>query len=77
MCGIAGLYRPRRPFLIGETERLIRAMTDSLAHRGPDAEGWWHDPKGRCVFGHRRLSVIDTSEAEWRDLQLPRTETSH
>jgi asparagine synthase (glutamine-hydrolysing) len=63
MCGIAGLYRPRRPFQIGETERLIRAMTDSLAHRGPDAEGWWHDPKGRCVFGHRRLSVIDTSEA--------------
>jgi len=63
MCGIAGLYRPRRPFAIGESTGLIRAMTDSLAHRGPDAEGQWSDPQGRCIFGHRRLSVIDTSQA--------------
>jgi asparagine synthase (glutamine-hydrolysing) len=63
MCGIAGLYRPRRPFAIGESTGLVQAMTDSLAHRGPDAQGQWSDPQGRCIFGHRRLSIIDTSQA--------------
>jgi asparagine synthase (glutamine-hydrolysing) len=38
-------------------------MTRSLAHRGPDAEGVWHDKLDRCSLGHRRLSIIDTSEA--------------
>jgi asparagine synthase (glutamine-hydrolysing) len=63
MCGIAGLYRPRWPFPIEESEQLIRSMTDCLAHRGPDAEGQWYDPLGRCILGHRRLSIIDTSDA--------------
>jgi len=36
-------------------------MIDAQAHRGPDAEGVWSD--GRCALGHRRLSIIDLSEA--------------
>jgi len=36
-------------------------MNDALAHRGPDAEGFYHDP---CIsMGHRRLSIIDLSDA--------------
>lgn len=58
MCGIAGL--------IGtdiEVERTsaVRKMTDSLARRGPDGEGiavW-----GEAVLGHRRLAIIDLSDA--------------
>jgi asparagine synthase (glutamine-hydrolysing) len=38
-------------------------MTDQIAHRGPDAEGIWVDDRRRCILGHRRLSVIDTSES--------------
>jgi len=38
-------------------------MTDALAHRGPDGEGWWQDDGGNVLLGHRRLSVIDLSEA--------------
>jgi asparagine synthase (glutamine-hydrolysing) len=38
-------------------------MTETLVHRGPDAKGLWLDENGRCVLGHRRLSIIDTSEA--------------
>ncbi|MDB5685393.1 MAG: putative Asparagine synthetase 1, partial [Sphingomonas bacterium] len=63
-CGIAGLYRPRSaslsPGLMGSA---VRAMTDVLIHRGPDGDGLWTDPEGRCVLGHRRLSIIDTSDA--------------
>jgi asparagine synthase (glutamine-hydrolysing) len=57
MCGIAGkLYldhaRPIDP-------RVINAMTDALAHRGPDARGTFID--GAVGLGHRRLSIIDLS----------------
>jgi asparagine synthase (glutamine-hydrolysing) len=34
-------------------------MTRSLAHRGPDGEGFFEDPKAAVWLGHRRLSVID------------------
>jgi len=36
-------------------------MIDAQVHRGPDAWGVWSD--GRCALGHRRLSIIDLSEA--------------
>jgi asparagine synthase (glutamine-hydrolysing) len=55
MCGIAGvLYAdPSRP-----TEpHVLRAMGDAIAHRGPDAEGYWAEPGIGLV--HRRLSIID------------------
>ncbi|MBP8199774.1 MAG: asparagine synthetase B, partial [Nitrospira sp.] len=38
-------------------------MRDSLAHRGPDGAGLWIDSHGRIGLGHRRLSIIDLSEA--------------
>jgi len=55
MCGIAGImYCDRgRP-----VERAaLKAMGDSLAHRGPDAEGFWAEDGIGLV--HRRLSIID------------------
>jgi asparagine synthase (glutamine-hydrolysing) len=36
-------------------------MTDALAHRGPDGEGYYND--GFVGFGHRRLAIIDLSPA--------------
>jgi asparagine synthase (glutamine-hydrolysing) len=55
VCGIAGvLYgRPDRPTEPG----LLKAMGDAIAHRGPDAEGFWSEPGIGLV--HRRLSIID------------------
>ncbi len=38
-------------------------MTDAIAHRGPEGEGFWISSNGRVGFGHRRLSIIDLSEA--------------
>ena len=36
-------------------------MTQSMSHRGPDAEGYFLDRE--LAFGHRRLSIIDLSSA--------------
>src|SRR5437763_6706897 len=60
MCGIAGI--------IGSADSSIaEAMTQRLAHRGPDDAGvraFTHVPKlGAAVLGHRRLSIIDLSPA--------------
>ena len=57
MCGIAGLYHPVTPKPV-ERQR-VAAMTDALAHRGPDgADVWIAHGIG---LGHRRLSIIDVA----------------
>ena len=38
-------------------------MTERLAHRGPDASGIWTNAAAGVAFGHRRLSILDLSEA--------------
>jgi asparagine synthase (glutamine-hydrolysing) len=64
MCGIAGIYSSvtLESSPAANTLSVIN-MLRTLAHRGPDAEGIWNDPLGRCCLGHRRLSIIDTSDA--------------
>ncbi len=59
MCGIAGIIQTE-PRLDMEQ---IRQMTDALAHRGPDGEGHWKNNNSEVLFGHRRLSIIDLSDA--------------
>lgn len=60
MCGIAGAV-----VATGSTisPARLEAMTDVIAHRGPDASGIWVSPDGRVGLGHRRLSIIDLSPA--------------
>ncbi len=57
MCGFCGELR-----LDGGAGRidLVRRMLPSLARRGPDGEGVWHD--GPVALGHRRLAIIDLSD---------------
>ncbi|MGX5735303.1 asparagine synthase (glutamine-hydrolyzing) [Bosea thiooxidans] len=58
MCGIAGvLHRDGRP----ASPVTLKAMTDIIAHRGPDGEGHYCD--GPVGLGHRRLSIIDLTDA--------------
>ena len=52
MCGIAGYISSKKP-----SKKILKAMTDRIAHRGPDAEGFYLDDN--CALGHRRLSIID------------------
>ncbi len=58
MCGIAGILN-----LNGEpvSRRVIKAMTDAIAHRGPDGEGHYID--ANIALGHRRLAIIDLTPA--------------
>src|SRR6185369_15400100 len=64
MCGIAGWFAPRgASFAVSTMREAVASMAGAMVHRGPDADGVWADPEGRCVLGHRRLSIIDTSEA--------------
>lgn len=62
MCGIVGAYKPRGPGDVTSSE-LLATMRDRMAHRGPDGHGLWREPQGRCCLGHRRLSIIDLSQA--------------
>jgi len=55
MCGIAGYFDTRGTAPIAERE--LRAMTDALAHRGPDGHDMFRAPG--VGLGHRRLSIID------------------
>ena len=61
MCGINLIYAYGEGAASVDREELIRSR-DSMSRRGPDAEGEWLSPEGRIGFGHRRLSIIDTSE---------------
>ena len=58
MCGIAGYWS--RDQL---SKNCIREMTESLVTRGPDNEGVWIEEESGVAFGHRRLAVIELSEA--------------
>jgi asparagine synthase (glutamine-hydrolysing) len=58
MCGIAGLLKFKHRLA---EEPVIRRMTDAIAHRGPDSDGFYTE--GALAFGHRRLSIIDLSTA--------------
>ena len=58
MCGIAGVFhRDGRP----ASTVILRGMTDLLAHRGPAGEGHYVD--GAVGLGHRRLSILDLTDA--------------
>jgi asparagine synthase (glutamine-hydrolysing) len=60
MCGIAGFC----DFTHSLTEDVLVKMTRTLAHRGPDAEGFKiiTEANFRLGLGHRRLSILDLSE---------------
>jgi asparagine synthase (glutamine-hydrolysing) len=59
MCGISGF--------LGESAsrensaHMLELMTQALAHRGPDSDGYWFDETAGVGLGHRRLSIIDLS----------------
>ncbi len=58
MCGIVGIFGLRDK---AKSLELTTTMCDLIKHRGPDAQGVWQNDT--VTLGHRRLSIIDVSEA--------------
>jgi asparagine synthase (glutamine-hydrolysing) len=58
MCGILGIADKR-----GTDEAELRTMRDTMFHRGPDDAGLWLNNERTVGLAHRRLSIIDLSEA--------------
>jgi len=54
MCGIAGFFGKGN-------DVILKAMTETLRHRGPDDLGIYYQEN--VGFGHTRLSIIDLSQA--------------
>ena len=69
MCGIAGAVGSlQRPSLSGVSNSdkvtdCVRNISTALLHRGPDGHGFWATESSEVVFAHRRLAVLDLSEA--------------
>ena len=59
MCGIAGFWRAGAP----PDATALKAMTDAIAYRGPDADGHWLDAQHGVALGHRRLAILDLTPA--------------
>ena len=64
MCGIAGIIH-----MDGRSvdQSVLDCMTDALAHRGPDGRGTYIN--NGVGVGHRRLSIIDLSDAGSQPMQ--------
>ena len=69
MCGIAGIVVNRRASF-PVTRHSLQKMADSLAHRGPDGEGFFIGEGDQSAVGmaHRRLAVIDLTPASAQPL---------
>ncbi len=69
MCGIGGIVEfGGRP-----SDRLaLRRISDAMAARGPDGEGYWQDGASNA-FVHRRLSIIDLSDGGTQPMVDPAT----
>lgn len=61
MCGIVGALHTGASAPV-DGDRLAR-MRDTMVHRGPDGAGLWRSRDGRVGLAHRRLAIVDLSEA--------------
>jgi asparagine synthase (glutamine-hydrolysing) len=67
MCGIVGILLAPHA---ADPRRLaaIEAMAATLRHRGPDGGGTWMDRDAGLALGHRRLAIVDLSEAGYQPM---------
>lgn len=59
MCSIAGFANPPDALSEAMQRTTLDTMTHALRHRGPDAQGQWHDVGKGIALGHTRLAILD------------------
>lgn len=69
MCGIVAIfaYRAAAP---GVSESELLTLRDAMRPRGPDGEGLWLSADGRVGLAHRRLAILDLSDAGAQPMPL-------
>ncbi|MDW8468727.1 MAG: asparagine synthase-related protein [Burkholderiales bacterium] len=72
MCGIAGIFAYAADSPPVDRAELLR-IRDRMAARGPDGAGDWIAADGRIGLAHRRLAIIDLSEAGAQPMHDPAT----
>ena len=60
MCGIVGFFGRPNPAV--PARALVRRMIDAIAHRGPDAQGFFVGDE--IGLGHARLSILDLASGQ-------------
>ena len=63
MCGVVAVLEPDGGLATAELAARAERMASCVAHRGPDDAGVWIDERVGIALGHRRLAILDTSEA--------------
>ena len=61
MCGFVGFIDTKKKLSISENKEIIKNMSYSLKHRGPDYTGFWHNDPNNIFLSHNRLSIQDLS----------------
>ena len=57
MCGISGFFLNFKV-----DEKLLKKITQTIYHRGPDSMGFWFSEDDGVYMGHTRLSILDLSD---------------
>jgi len=68
MCGLSGFLSDTR---VEAVDAQLKGMADAISHRGPDASGYWHDVVKGIGLAHRRLSILDLSDAGSQPMVSP------
>ncbi|WP_208511616.1 asparagine synthase (glutamine-hydrolyzing) [Variovorax paradoxus] len=71
MCGLAGFLGDFKAVRSGSSERVLNEMTSAIEHRGPDTSGLWLQPEFGLGLGHRRLAIVDLTEAGHQPMTSP------
>jgi len=66
MCGIVGYWDKQ-----GAESSIVEQMALRIMHRGPDDSGIWINKDNTLALGHRRLSILDLSEAGHQPMVSP------
>ncbi|MFM1935342.1 MAG: asparagine synthetase 1, partial [Planctomycetota bacterium] len=69
MCGFAGFVD--RSERLTDHQAVLRAMSAAVAHRGPDGEGFFVEPRLGLGVAHRRLAIIDRTPAAAQPMLAP------